>query len=45
MRADHYGWFERAAETPRGVYDLTPKGRNGLDGYAEIVAALEGGNS
>ena len=45
MRADHYGWFERAAETPRGVYDLTPRGRNALDGYAEIVAALEGGNS
>ena len=24
---DYYGWFERVAETPRGVYHLTPKGR------------------
>ena len=45
MRADHYSWFERAAETPRGVYDLIPKGHNALDGYAEIIAALKGGNS
>lgn len=24
MADDHYGWFERVA---RGLYDLTPKGR------------------
>ena len=41
MRADHYGWFERPAETPRGVYDLTPKGKAALDQYAEALAALE----
>ena len=40
MRADHYGWFERAADTPRGVYALTPKGR-ALDEYADVVVALE----
>ena len=41
LRADHYGWFERAAGTPRGVYGLTPKGRLGLEEYADVVAALE----
>ena len=44
MRADHYGWFERAAETPRGVYDLTPKGRAALEEYGDAVAALEKGD-
>ena len=41
MRADHYGWFERAAGTPRGVYDLTPKGRAALEEYGDAMAALE----
>ena len=27
LRADHYGWFERVE---RGIYALTPKGREGL---------------
>ncbi len=27
LRDDHYGWFER---TERGIYQLTPKGRLGL---------------
>ena len=27
LRDDHYGWFER---TERGIYQLTPKGREGL---------------
>ncbi|MCY4220673.1 MAG: DUF2161 family putative PD-(D/E)XK-type phosphodiesterase [Thiotrichales bacterium] len=40
MRADHYGWFERPADTPRGVYDLTPKGRTALEEYADVVSAL-----
>ncbi len=30
LRADHYGWFERV---DRGVYALTPKGREGLALY------------
>jgi hypothetical protein len=30
MADDHYGWFERVA---RGVYALTPKGREGLRAY------------
>ncbi|MGJ8585222.1 MAG: DUF2161 domain-containing phosphodiesterase [Marinosulfonomonas sp.] len=33
MAADHYGWFERV-ET--GIYDLTPKGRDGLAGYKAV---------
>ena len=40
MRADHYGWFKRAADTPRGIYGLTPKGRVALKEYADAVAAL-----
>ena len=40
MRADHYGWFERAADTPRGVYALTPAGRTALEEYADVVAGL-----
>jgi len=27
LSADYYGWFER---TERGIYALTPKGREGL---------------
>jgi hypothetical protein len=30
MAADHYGWFERV-ET--GVYQVTPKGRDGVEVY------------
>ena len=41
MRADHYGWFERIADTPRGVYGLTPNGRTALEEYADVVATLE----
>ena len=41
MRADHYGWFERIADTPRGVYGLTPSGRAALEEYADVVATLE----
>ena len=40
MRADHYGWFERPAGTPRGVYGLTPRGRAALEEYADVVAVL-----
>ena len=40
MYTDHYGWFERPAGTPRGVYGLTPKGRAALEEYADVVAAL-----
>ena len=40
MRADHYGWFERPADSPRGVYGLTPKGQAALGQYADVVAAL-----
>ena len=28
---DYYGWFERAVASPRGVYHLTPKGREAID--------------
>ncbi|WP_151717251.1 DUF2161 family putative PD-(D/E)XK-type phosphodiesterase [Gemmobacter serpentinus] len=37
LRADHYGWFERAA---KGVYVLTPKGQAALLDHAEALAAL-----
>ncbi|MFN3663872.1 DUF2161 domain-containing phosphodiesterase [Yoonia sp.] len=32
MADDHYGWFERVA---RGVYDLTPAGRQGLVDFGD----------
>ena len=41
MYADHYGWFERAAHTPRGIYTLTSKGRQALEAYADLVATLK----
>ena len=41
MYANHYGWFERPVDTPRGVYGLTPKGHAALEHHAETVAALE----
>ena len=31
LQHDHYGWFERVE---RGVYALTPRGRNGLQEFA-----------
>ena len=40
MYADHYGWFERPAGTPRGVYGLTPRGRAALEEYADVLASL-----
>lgn len=40
MYEDHYGWFERPAGTPPGVYGVTPKGRAALDEYVDVVAAL-----
>ena len=41
MYADHYGWFERPIDSPRGVYGLTPKGRAALEEYAGDLASLE----
>ena len=41
MYADHYGWFERAAHTPPGIYTLTPKGRQALEAHADAVATLK----
>jgi hypothetical protein len=35
MADDHYGWFERVE---RGVYGLTPKGRDSLDASADKTA-------
>ncbi|MEL6643191.1 MAG: DUF2161 family putative PD-(D/E)XK-type phosphodiesterase [Pseudomonadota bacterium] len=37
MADDHYGWFERV---DRGVYALTPKGRDALKTYADALEAL-----
>jgi hypothetical protein len=34
---DVYGWFQREA---RGVYAASPKGRDALAAYADMVAAL-----
>ena len=45
MRADHYGWFERTPDTPRGVYSLTPKGHAALEEYADTAAVLAGGSA
>lgn len=32
LRHDHYGWFERVE---RGIYALSPQGRNGLEQFAK----------
>ena len=40
LRADHYGWFERAPETRAGIYRLTPKGSAALEEHAGVVASL-----
>lgn len=37
MADDHYGWFERV---DRGVYALTPKGRDALKTYADALETL-----
>ncbi len=37
MRDDHYGWFERVE---RGIYQLTPKGAEGLKEFHEVAATL-----
>jgi hypothetical protein len=37
MYRDVYGWFERVE---RGVYELSPKGRDALATYADVVAGL-----
>ncbi len=37
LRSDVYGWFERVE---RGVYDLTPIGREALTKFSDAVAAL-----
>ena len=39
LRDNHYGWFERVR---RGVYGLTPKGREALDVYALEIKVLQG---
>lgn len=38
MRQDVYGWFQRVE---RGIYGLSPKGREALALYADVVRALE----
>jgi hypothetical protein len=38
MRSDVYGWFQRVE---RGIYDLSPKGREALLLYADMVRELE----
>ncbi|SOC21557.1 DUF2161 family putative PD-(D/E)XK-type phosphodiesterase [Thalassospira xiamenensis] len=36
LRNNHYGWFNRVE---RGVYEVTPKGREALQEYADIIAS------
>ncbi|MBT4488395.1 MAG: hypothetical protein HOK30_17720 [Rhodospirillaceae bacterium] len=38
LQKNHYDWFERTA---RGVYRLTPTGREGLKKYASILQSLD----
>jgi len=38
MRHDVYGWFERVE---RGVYTLSPKGREALPTYTDVVVSLD----
>lgn len=42
MADDHYGWFERAS---RGIYQVTPKGREAAELYAAELAAIEAARS
>ena len=39
LQRDVFGWFERRE---RGVYEISPKGRQALETHAEAVAALRG---
>jgi hypothetical protein len=39
MRQDVYGWFQRVE---RGIYDLSPKGREALALFADVVRELDG---
>jgi len=40
LQRDVYGWFLRVE---RGIYDLSPKGREALVLYADVVRSLDGG--
>ena len=40
LRADHYGWFERAPGTPPGIYCLTPRGHAALGEHASELEGL-----
>jgi len=40
LQRDVYGWFLRVE---RGIYDLSPKGREALVLYADVLRALDGG--
>ena len=37
FRKDYYGWFERVAETPRGVYCLTVKGQQAVTDLMDAI--------
>lgn len=37
LQKDHYGWFQRVE---RGVYDLSPNGREALELYRDVIAGL-----
>lgn len=37
LQRDVYGWFQRVA---RGVYTITPKGRDALADYSDVIARL-----
>lgn len=39
LQRDVYGWFLRVE---RGIYDLSPKGREALTLYADVLRALDG---
>jgi hypothetical protein len=39
LQRDVYGWFQRVE---RGIYDLSPKGREALTLYADVIAELDG---
>lgn len=37
LQKDHYGWFERVE---RGVYGITPQGKNALNTFSAAIASL-----
>ncbi len=38
LQRDYYGWYQRV---DRGIYELTPKGKEALETFADVVTSLK----